>query len=253
MIPLVGALLGLLVGSFVNVVAYRVPQGMSVVRPPSACPACGHPIRARDNLPVLGWIVLRGRCRDCGTGISVRYPLVEAGTGAAFALLGVLLGASWVVPAYWWFAAVAITLTLTDLDVQRIPNRILFPGTVVAAMLLATGSALDGELGSLARAGGGAGAYFGLLFIVALVARGGFGFGDVKLAVLLGGFLAYRSWEALVVGIFAAFLIGGVVAAVLLITRRAGRKSAIAFGPSMVAGAAVALAWAAPIADWYLR
>jgi leader peptidase (prepilin peptidase)/N-methyltransferase len=182
----------------------------------------------------------------------LRYPLVEAGTGAAFALIGLVIGASWVLPAYWWFAGVAITLTLTDLDHQRIPNRILFPGTIVAAILLACGAVLDGEPEGLLRALGGGAAYFALLYLIALAARGGFGFGDVKLALLLGLFLAYRSWTVLVVGAFAAFLIGGVVAVILVVARRAGRKDAIAFGPAMVAGAALALAWGRPIADWYL-
>jgi leader peptidase (prepilin peptidase)/N-methyltransferase len=234
-IPLAGAVVGLVVGSFVNVVAYRVPQGLSVVRPPSACPACGHRIRPRDNVPVVGWLLLRGRCRDCGSGISIRYPLVEAGTGAIFALTGV-----------------AVTLTLTDLDLQRIPNRILVPGTMVGWVLLSGGAVLDGDASALLRALGGGAGYFGLLFLVALAARGGFGFGDVKLAFLLGSFLAYRSWEALLVGGFAAFAIGGLVALALLALRRAGRKDAIAFGPSMVAGAAVGLAWGERIAEWYL-
>ncbi len=252
MIPLAGAVVGLVVGSFVNVVAYRVPQGLSVVRPPSACPACGHRIRPRDNVPVVGWLLLRGRCRDCGSGISIRYPLVEAGTGAIFALLGLLIGAAWVLPAYWWATGVAVTLTLTDLDLQRIPNRILVPGTMVGWVLLSGGAVLDGDASALLRALGGGAGYFGLLFLVALAARGGFGFGDVKLAFLLGSFLAYRSWEALLVGGFAAFAIGGLVALALLALRRAGRKDAIAFGPSMVAGAAVGLAWGERIAEWYL-
>ncbi len=252
MIPLAGAIAGLAVGSFLNVVAYRVPRGMSVVRPPSACPACSRRIRPRDNLPVLGWLLLRGRCRDCGSGISVRYPLVEAGTGAIFALLGVLLGAVWVLPAYWWAAGVAVALTLTDFDLQRIPNRILVPGTIVGWGLLVGGAVLDGEGSSLLRALGGGAGYFTFLLIVALVARGGFGFGDVKLGLLLGSFLAYRSWAALLVGGFAAFVIGGLVALVLMALRRAGRKDTIPFGPAMVAGAAVGLAWGERIADWYL-
>jgi leader peptidase (prepilin peptidase)/N-methyltransferase len=235
-IPLAGAVVGLVVGSFVNVVAYRVPQGLSVVRPPSACPACGHRIRPRDNVPVVGWLLLRG----------------EAGTGAIFALLGLLIGAAWVLPAYWWATGVAVTLTLTDLDLQRIPNRILVPGTMVGWVLLSGGAVLDGDASALLRALGGGAGYFGLLFLVALAARGGFGFGDVKLAFLLGSFLAYRSWEALLVGGFAAFAIGGLVALALLALRRAGRKDAIAFGPSMVAGAAVGLAWGERIAEWYL-
>jgi leader peptidase (prepilin peptidase) / N-methyltransferase len=246
-----GALLGLIAGSFLNVVAYRVPRGLSVVRPRSACPGCGHEIRSRDNVPVLSWLLLRGRCRDCGSGISLRYPLVEAGTALAFALVALLLGPSWSLPGYWWAAGVAIALTLTDLDVRRIPDRILAPGLVVTAVLLAAGAFADGAPMALVRGLAGGAAYFALLLVIALAARGGFGFGDVKLGALLGLVLAYRSWGVLAVGVFAAFAIGGVVALALLVTRRAKRKDAIPFGPAMVAGAAVALAWGEAITRWY--
>ncbi len=244
---------GLVIGSFLNVVAYRVPRGMSVMRPGSACPSCRHRIRARDNIPVLSWILLQGRCRDCSSRISVRYPIVEAGTGALFAAVAAIMGPAWVLPAYLWFTGVVVVLTLTDLDELCIPNRILFPGIIVGSVLLAGGALLDGEPWiAPARALAGGAAYFGFLLVVALVARGGFGFGDVKLAFLLGEFLAYRSWETLAVGVFAAFLFGGLAALGLLAARRVARKDLIAFGPALVAGAFLALAIAETVADWYL-
>ncbi|MBM3696506.1 MAG: prepilin peptidase [Actinobacteria bacterium] len=246
-----GVVVGLVAGSFVNVVVYRVPRGGSVIRPRSACPGCGHEIRFRDNVPVLSWLLLRGRCRDCRTGISLRYPLVEAGTAAGFAGLALLLGASWALPGYWWAAGVAIALTLTDLDVRRIPDRILLPGAVMTAVLLGLGATGDGEPMAAVRAAGGGAAYFGLLLVVALAARGGFGFGDVKLGVLLGMVLAYRSWGVLAVGAFASFALGGLAAIALLATRRAKRKDAIPFGPAMVAGAALALVWGEAVVRWY--
>jgi leader peptidase (prepilin peptidase)/N-methyltransferase len=248
----VGVVAGLAVGSFVNVIAYRVPRGFSVVRPGSACPACGHQIRARDNLPVVSWVLLRGRCRDCGARISLRYPLVEAGTAAIFAALALLVGAAWVLPAYWWLAATAIALTLTDLDFRRIPDRILFPGALVGSALLAAGSLLDGDPGALLRALGGGAGYFALLLVVALAARGGFGLGDVKLGFLLGVVLAHRSWAVLMVGAFSGFALGGLAAVALLVARRVGRKDAIPFGPAMVAGAGLALGVGERIAHWYL-
>lgn len=251
MLALVGGIVGLVAGSFINVVAYRVPRRLSVVRPRSACPGCGHEIRPHDNLPVLSWIVLRGRCRDCGTGISIRYPLVEAGTAAAFAALALLVGSSWALPGYWWAAGVAIALTLTDLDVRRIPDRILGPGALVTAVLLGAGSLGDGDPGALWRSLAGGAVYFGVLFVVALAARGGFGFGDVKLGLLLGMVLAHRSWGVLAVGVFASFVVGGLVALGLLLARRAKRKDAIPFGPAMVAGAALALAWGEALVRWY--
>ena len=247
-----GGLLGLVVGSFVNVVAWRVPLGRSVVRPGSACPACGHPIRARDNVPLLSWLVLRGRCRDCGAAISLRYPLVETGTAAVFVGLVLLVGVSWVLPGFWWAAATAIALTLTDLDHRRIPDRILGPGILGTVVLLALGSWGEGEWWPLGRGAAGGAAYFGLLLLIALLARGGFGFGDVKLGVLLGLVLGFRSWGVLVVGVFAAFAVGGLVSLGLLAARRVGRKDAIPFGPAMVAGAALALALGDALTRWYL-
>lgn len=246
------AVFGLLIGSFINVVAYRVPEGRSVVTPPSACPSCDDPIQPRDNIPVVSWLLLRGRCRSCSAQISARYPIVEASTGAAFGVTAGLVGLEWVLPAYLWFVGVTIALTLTDLDHKRIPNAILYPSTVVAVVLLGGGAALDGRLGDFGRALAGGAAYFFLFFLLALAARGGFGFGDVKLGFFLGLYLAFEAWGVLVTGIFLSFLLGGVVAIALLAARRRGRKDAVAFGPSMVGGAYIALIWGREIVDWYL-
>ncbi len=252
MLAIIGGLFGLIVGSFLNVVAYRVPRGMSVVRPRSACPGCEAPIPARDNIPVVSWVLLRGKCRDCREPISARYPAVEAGTALTFASVAAIVGPRAVLPAYWWAAAVAIALTLTDLDLRRIPNRILYPGTAVAVVLVVAGSLIDGDGFAAARALGGAAAYFSLLFVIALAARGGFGFGDVKLAFLLGLMLAHLSWAVLAVGVFAGFFLGGAAALVLLVARRAARGDAIPFGPAMVGGAFLAVAVGERVATWYL-
>lgn len=247
-----GGFIGLLIGSFVNVVAWRIPRGISVITPPSACPACDHEIRFRDNIPLIGWLILRGRCRECGAPISIRYPVVELATGALFAAMAAMLGSVWVLVAFWWFSAVAIALVLTDLDFKRIPNRILYPGTVVATMLLGVGAALDGDLAQFGRALLGGAGYFLLLLLVALLARGGFGFGDVKLAALLGQFTAFRSWGSLFTGVVGAFVIGGLLSIGLLVLRRVGRKDAIPFGPSMVLGAYLGITAGESIAAWYL-
>lgn len=244
---------GLVFGSFLNVVAYRVPLGRSVVNPPSACPACDSPVRPRDNLPVVSWLLLRGRCRDCGTRISGRYPLVEALTGLLFAATVGVIGVTWVLPAYLWFGAVTMVLILTDLDHKRIPNRILYPGTIAGLGLLTVGAALDGRLDVIPRGLLGAFGYFAALFLLAVIARGGFGFGDVKLAFMLGLFLTYQGWKQLGVGAFLAFLIGGVVSIGLLVSRKRGRKDAIPFGPSLVIGAWIGIAFGAEVADWYLN
>jgi leader peptidase (prepilin peptidase)/N-methyltransferase len=247
-----GALLGLVVGSFLNVVAYRVPVGESVVAPGSHCPRCSAPIRPRDNIPVLSWVLLRGRCRDCGEPFSVRYAIVEAATATLFAATPVVLGVSWTLASYWWFIGVGIVLVLTDLDHQRIPNRILYPGVVVGALLLSVGAVADGDAASLPRALGGAVGYFTVLLVLALLARGGLGFGDVKLAVLLGMFTAYLSWRTLYAAGALAIGIGGLVAIGLLMARKRGRKDVIPFGPALIAGAFAALWVGDALVEWYL-
>ncbi|GBE21369.1 type 4 prepilin-like proteins leader peptide-processing enzyme [bacterium BMS3Bbin01] len=247
-----GVLLGLVVGSFLNVVAYRTPLEQSVVSPPSACPHCGHRIRPWDNVPVVSWLLLRGRCRDCGEKISIRYPIVETGTAATFGATAWFIGEQWILIPYLWFAAVTIVLVLTDLDHHRIPNRILYPSTVLGLLLLVGAAFADRAAENLPRALAGGVAYLVLLFIIALVARGGFGMGDVKLAFFLGLFLAYASWGTLVVGIFLAFFVGGLGAIVLLVTHIRGRKDPIAFGPALIAGAWIAIPLGQSLLSWYL-
>lgn len=179
-----------------------------------------------------------------------RTPLVAVVTAALFAVTPLVVDVDWTLPAYLWFVAVTVTLTLTDMDTKLIPNRILYPGTVIALVLLIGGGLI--ENGPILRALGGGALYFVLLFVLALIARGGFGFGDVKLAFLLGMFAAYQSWDTLIVAIFAAFLLGGLVSLLLVVFRIRSRKDAIPFGPYLVLGAYVAIAWAGTIATWYL-
>jgi len=250
---ILGALLGLAAGSFVNVVAYRVPQRASLLRPPSHCPQCEHAILRRDLVPVLSWALLRGRCRNCGGRISIRYPLVELGTALLFIATVLVLGAVWVIPAYWVFVTVTLALALIDIDHKLIPNRVLFPGSGVAAAALLAGAIADGTPGWWLRGVAGAAGYFVGLLLLALVApRGGLGMGDVKLALLLGLFLGYQAWEHVLLGAFIAILLGGLVSAVLLLMRRKGRQDTIPFGPYLVAGAYVTIAFGEQILDWYL-
>lgn len=249
------ALFGLAIGSFLNVVVWRVPRGESVAVPPSACPRCGHRIRARDNVPVLSWLLLRGRCRDCSAPISARYPLVEGGTAALFALLAWVTGPSWVLPALLYLAAVAVALALIDLDVQRLPDAIVLPSYLVGAALLALASWNPGgesDWSALLRALIGAAALFAFYFAAALVYPAGMGLGDVKLAGVLGMYLAWFGWGAFAVGAFAAFLLGGLFAIGLMVARRAGRKSGIPFGPWMLAGAFCGLLAGEMLWDSYL-
>ena len=248
-VAILAGLLGLVIGSFLNVVAHRVPRGESVVSPPSACPRCGSPIRARHNVPVVGWLVLRGRCHDCSSPISPRYPLVEAGTGALFALAGWRFADEpLALAAYLAFAAAAVALALIDLDVHRLPNVIVLPAYPVLGVLLALGT--DG--GSLARAAWGAALLFVFFLLVAVAAPGAMGLGDVKLAGVVGGMTAYLSWGAFLTSAFGAFLLGAVVGLVLIAFRRAGRRTAVPFGPFMLVAAWASILGASGLGEHYL-
>ncbi len=251
MLTVLAALLGLAVGWFLNLVVHRVPRGESPVRPPSRCPACGHPVRARHNVPVVGWLVLRGRCADCKTRISIRYPLVELGTAVVFAAVTARLGQldlRSAIPAYLYFAAAGIALALIDLDVRRLPNVIVLPSYPVIAVLLFGSAWWQHDWWSLARAGIGAAALFALYAVISFIQPGGMGLGDVKLSGVVGAVLGYLSWSALVIGGFLGFLLGAVAGVALIVAGRGGRKTAVPFGPFMIAGALLALFVAAPIA-----
>lgn len=247
---LVSVLLGLVIGSFANVVAYRVPRELSLVSPPSSCPSCGRRIATRDNIPVIGWLVLRGRCRECSEKISGRYPVVEAGTGVLFGLAALKFGPTWELPGYLWFFALTVVLVLTDFDHQRVPNAILLPGGVAGVALLAAGALTEGRGDAILRGLGGGVALFALFLLLALATRGGFGMGDVKLAGLVGIFTAYLSWWFLVVAVLAAFLLGGVVAVFLLVTGRKGRKDRIAFAPALIAGSWLVILCGPVMVSW---
>ncbi|PWC06736.1 prepilin peptidase [Mycetocola zhujimingii] len=245
-------ILGLLVGSFLNVVVYRVPNGMSVVAPPSACPGCGSEIKPYDNVPVLSWLALRGKCRSCKEPISARYPLVEAGVGVFFAVVAVwwwlvssasatstsaVVANVLVLVAFLWLAGVSVALALIDLDTHKLPNAIVLPSYLVGGILLAAAGILNSDIDALIRAGIGMAAMWLAYFLMAMLYPGGMGFGDVKLAGVLGLYLGFVGWGALLVGAFAAFFFGGLYATGLLLARKAGRKSGIPFGPWMLIGA----------------
>lgn len=250
------AMLGLAIGSFLNVVVYRVPAGKSLLRPGSHCPECESAIRARHNIPLLGWIVLRGRCADCAAPISVRYPLVECVTTGLFVATTVrmaqlhLLSA---LPAYLFFVAVGVALTAIDLDVKRLPNAIVLPSYAVLATLLSTAAIVNGTPQPILRAAIGSAALFAFYLVLALIHPSGMGFGDVKFAGVIGGALGFLSYSALIVGAFVSFVLGGFVAAALVLSRRAGGKSALPFGPAMAAGAFIAIFAAPVLSHTYLQ
>lgn len=251
---LASALFGLLVGSFLNVVIYRVPQGRSVVRPGSTCPSCGHEISARDNIPVLSWLLLRGRCRACGAAISARYPIVEAVTGVLWGLLTWWAMASDVtglLPLLLTVSAAGVALFVIDLDELRLPDAIVLPLYPLTAVGLVLSCWVDGRA-DVAGLVIGLAAWLVPIGAIWLFTRGrGMGLGDVKLAPVLGAVLGWVGAGSAVVGLVAAFGLGAVVGVGLLVTRRAGRRSQVPFGPFMLAGAGVGLFFGDPITSWY--
>ena len=239
------AVLGAVIGSFLNVVAYRLPRGESLAHPPSRCPSCGAPVKPYDNIPVLSWLLLRGRCRNCGERISWRYPAVEAGTALLCALVVVSEGAdrdAWLGLA---FVLLLVPITLIDLDHRLIPNKLTLPGAVIAVaiVLLTDADAAPEHLIAGAAAGG-------FLLVAAILYPAGMGMGDVKLAAVMGLFLGRAVAPAMFVALIAGTLVGA-----LIIARKGaakGRKTAIPFGPYLALGGLVGLFAGDPLVDWYL-
>ena len=233
--------IGLVVGSFLNVVIWRVPRGESVVRPPSHCPRCERPITPRDNVPVMSWLILRGRCRHCGEPISPRYPLVELATGVLFVAFAVRFGPHAVLPAYLYFGAIGIALAMIDFDHKRLPDALTLPSYPVGLALLTVAAAVESDWWALARAAIAMGALLLFYGVLWFVYPAGMGFGDVKLSGVVGLYLGWVGWGALVVGAFAAFLVGGLVGIAMILFAGGGRKSKIPFGPFMLVGAVIGI------------
>ena len=245
------ALLGLLVGSFLNVVIWRVPRHESVVAPASHCPGCDTPIAPRDNVPVLSWVLLRGRCRHCRTKISARYPLIELACSALFAALGARFAHSWALPAYLLLGAGLLALSAIDLEHYLLPNRVVYPLGFASIPLLALGAGLDGHWWFFARALIGAASAFAALFAIHFVSPGGMGFGDVRLAFVLGLFLGYLGAADVAFGLFFGFVYGAVVGVALMAAGKRGRRQHIPFGPFLAAGTLTIVLVGGPIIDWY--
>jgi leader peptidase (prepilin peptidase)/N-methyltransferase len=240
--------LGLCVGSFLNVCIFRIPAGRSIVRPASACPGCSTSIRWYDNIPILSYLLLRGRCRHCRSPISARYPMVELIT--AFSALAVWLNFGWSAqtPIYFLFVAALLAITFIDIDHRIIPDEISLPGIPIGfalSFLLPQHRWYDPLLGILV--GGGS------LFLVAwvyqlLTGNEGMGFGDVKLLAMIGAFIG---WQGVLFTIMASSFIGTVVGLVLMIRMRKGMKLAVPFGPFLAIGAIIYLFFGNQIIDWY--
>jgi leader peptidase (prepilin peptidase) / N-methyltransferase len=236
---------GAAIGSFVNVLAYRLPRRESLVKPRSRCPQCGTQIAAYDNVPVVSWLLLHGRCRHCRAAISVRYPIVEALTALLFVVVGLEVGLEADL-----LPALALTITLvaaaeTDLEHRIIPNRLMAVSGVAAIALwaIADPSRLPENLIAGAAAGG-------LMLLVAIAYPAGMGMGDVKLAGVMGLFLGASVAPALFCGFAAGALVGiGLVA----VRGPSARKQGVPFGPFLALGGVIGLLWGPDLIDWYTR
>ncbi|MHC1758864.1 MAG: A24 family peptidase [Negativicutes bacterium] len=236
--------LGLVVGSFLNVCIWRLPREESIIRPGSHCPACSTALRARDLVPVLSWIFLRGHCRYCPEKISPRYPAVELLNGVLFLWCHLYFGLSPALVAALVFSAFMVTITFIDLDHQIILDGMLalLAGAGLILQLWTGGVSWMNMLIGVAVGGG-------LLLFLAVISRGGMGGGDVKFAAALGFWLG---WPGILLGLFIGFVSGGVISLLLLITGIRGRKDFIPFGPFIALGAWITLLYGRKILDWYL-
>ena len=242
--------LGAVIGSFLNVCIYRIPAGKSIVSPSSSCPSCGHQIRCYQNIPIISYLILQGRCASCRQPISMRYPIVEALTGGLFALVFHYFGLNVETPVYWLFLAVLVAIFFIDLDHRIIPDVISLPGIVVGflcSFLLPQVSWLESLLGVLI--GGG------VLLLIAwgyelLTKREGMGGGDIKLLAMLGAFLG---WKAVLPVVFLASLLGTLVGVPLLFLQKSGTRLAIPFGPFLATAAFIYLFWGKRLIDWYFH
>ena len=243
--------LGLVFGSFLTVAIHRVPAGDSLVSPRSSCPSCGTRLRAIDNVPLISWLVLRGRCHHCGASIPAVYPLTELGCAGLFVAVALVCEDPWQAVLLAPFLGLLVAISVIDLRHYRIPNRLVYPALALSAAFVLVADLAGARL-SVTGAAVGMLAYGVGLLVVALIAPKGMGMGDVKLAGLIGLVLGAVDLPLVAVAAGAGILLGGVGAIVALLLG-AGRKTRIPYGPFMAAGAAVAVFFGEPVVDAYLR
>lgn len=242
---------GLAIGSFLNVVIYRVPAGMSIVAPASACPSCKMPIKPIDNVPVVSWLALRGRCRYCRTRISIRYPTIELTTAILFLLVAARMGASWGLPAELAFTGGLVALAAVDAERFLLPRAIVYPTALLVLGLVIVAAGVDSRWGHLGVALLCSLVAFGIFFTINFIRPAWMGFGDVRLAALIGLALGWLGPWYVVVGFMAANLAGAVVGIGLMGLGRANRRTALPYGVFLAAGSVFAILAGGPIIHWY--
>ncbi len=243
-------LMGMCVGSFLNVCIYRIPNGSSIVRPPSSCPVCKNPIKWYDNLPVISYLLLRGKCRGCNTPISIRYPIVEVLTGLFALITWMVHGPSPAAEIYFLFITALLVITFIDIDHRIIPDVISLPGIPIgfAASFLLPPIDWVGSLLGIALGGGS-------LLLIALgyqVIRGkeGMGGGDIKLLAMIGAFLG---WKGVLFTIMASSFTGTAVGIIMMVRKGRGMQMSLPFGPFLAIGAIMYIFVGPQIIDWYFN
>jgi leader peptidase (prepilin peptidase)/N-methyltransferase len=245
-------LFGLIIGSFLNVVIWRMPRGQSIISPSSRCPSCSTPLRAWDNIPVLSYILLRGRCRYCGARIAFRYPLVESLNALLYAMVLYRFGIGWHMPFYLAFVSSLIVITFIDLDFQIIPDSITLtaiPLGLVAGSLILPDPFSRMELLGYKASFIGALSGFGLFYAVAVLSRGGMGGGDIKMMAMVGALLG---WKGVLLTTLLGSFSGSVIGIFFMVFKGKGRKAKIPFGPFIALGSIITLFWGQEIFYWYL-
>lgn len=236
-------LLGLIIGSFLNVAIYRIPREESIVLPASHCPACRQPIPWYDNIPLIGYLLLKGRCRSCRESISIRYPFVELLNGLGYIFLLHEFGLNWEWAAYSAFYSSLVVVTFIDLAHQIVPDLITLPGMVIGVIVSST-VLPTGFFNSFI------GLFLGgvLFYLVAMLSRGGMGGGDIKLIAMIG---AFTGWKAVLLTIFVSAFAGSILGIILMIFLGKSRKYPVPFGPFLASGAMISILWGNPIIYWY--
>jgi leader peptidase (prepilin peptidase)/N-methyltransferase len=233
--------MGLLIGSFLTVVVDRVPRGGSVMAPPSACGACGSRLTVLDLVPIGSWLALRGKCRHCGAAIGIEPLVIEIATATLFVLFGLEFGADPALPAFCILGAALVALVWIDLHEFRLPREITYTAFVLSLIVLVVAALVDDEPRKIYEALLGAGIALAIMGVIYLASRGGMGDGDVRLAPLLGLHLGYIEPGIVPIGLFLGFAIGAVVGVVMMTVGKAGRKTALPFGPFLAAGTVLAV------------
>ncbi len=242
--PFMSFILGSVIGSFLNVCIYRLPRKESIISPPSHCPSCNESIAWYDNIPIFGWLMLRGKCRKCGNPISPEYPIVEFVTGLLFLFTYLRYGLSPYLPMFLLLFSAFLVIALIDFKHQIIPDMITLPGIAVGIAASFALNHITPKASIIGLLVGG-----GLFFLIALLSRGGMGGGDIKLMAMIGTFVG---WPGVAVTTMIGSTLGAIIGIALMIMGKKGRKSQIPFGPFLVIGAAIYILWGGHIIRWYL-